>query len=179
VIRPSLATFVAVVAGLGVIAAPGCSGDGGEEPAATVTTAAPTTEPPQLPPGAVAVGLDDLEVGQCFLLPIDDPPAEDRAVWLVACEESHTHEVVDVIGYEGPDDDGAYPGPDPIQDWAEQACYARFEPFVGVPWTRSGIDIEVWWPSEDSWERDDRSVVCAVFPADGRRVTGTLRGTAQ
>lgn len=155
-----------------------CSGSDGDDGTTTTSTSeVPTTAPPTLPPGAVATGLDDLVVGQCFLEPADDPPAEDRAVWVVGCDQPHTHEVVDVFDYDGDTDDGGYPGSETVQYWSEDACYQRFEPFVGIPWTRSELDIEVWWPSEDSWDRTDRTVVCTVFPADGSRTEGTRRGS--
>ena len=44
-----------------------------------------------------------------------------------------------------------YPGAATVQDWSEQACFDRFEAFVGVRWTLSELDIAVWWPSEESW----------------------------
>lgn len=155
----------------------GCSGGSDEGAPSTTTTTAPAAEEPVgLPASAVESGLRALQIRQCFVLPEDDPAAEDRAVWVVPCEEPHTHEVYDVVAYDGPMvRGGSYPGEAPVQDWAEQVCFDRFEGFVGIPWTRSDMDIEVWWPSADSWGRTDRSVICTVFPATG----GTVRGTAR
>lgn len=160
--------------------ATGCSGDGGSSSTTgpTTTRPAPTSAPAAPPADAVATGLRDLTAGQCFLLPRGDPQAEDRAVWVVDCGAVHTHEVVEVLPYAGPvARGGAYAGATPVQDWAEAACYDRFEPFVGAPWTRSELDIEVWWPSQESWGRGDRKVICTVFPEDGSAVTGSRRGT--
>lgn len=169
--------FASVLAATVALWAAGCSG-GSEEggSTSTTTTAPPVEEPEGLPASAVEAGLRTVQVGQCFVLPEDDPAAEDRAVWVVPCEEPHSHEVYDVIAYDGPMvRGGGYPGAAPVQDWAEQVCFDRFEVFVGIPWTRSDMDIEVWWPSEDSWGRTDRSVICTVFPATGGTVTGTAR----
>lgn len=171
--RPALLA-AAVLLGL----AGACSGgDGGGSGTTTTTTAAPTTTTPPGPPaGAVEAGLRSVTPGQCFVLADDDPAAEDRAVWALDCARPHTHEVYDVVEYGGPVlRGGAYPGEAPVQDWSEQACFDRFEGFVGVPWTRSELEIQVWWPSPDSWGRGDRSVVCAVFPATGDTVQGTRR----
>lgn len=161
--------------------AAGCSDGGGSDTDAaptTTTEAAATTAPSGPPPGAVETGLRDLTSGQCFE-PIDDLQVRDLAVWLVDCEAPHTHEVFDVVTYAG---DGAgpgtpYPGTATVQDWAEQACFDRFEPFIGVRWTLSELDIEVWWPSEESWGRADRSVICTVVSDSGAPLTGTQRNT--
>ena len=99
------------------------------------------------------------------------------AVWALDCALPHTHEVYDVLTYEG---EGAgpgtsYPGVATVQDWSEQACFDRFEDFVGVRWTVSELDIAVWWPSEDSWARADRSVICTVMSDSGDQLVGTRR----
>ena len=135
-----------------------------------------TTAPPGRPDGAVEVGFRDLETGQCFD-PIEDSRVDELAVWVLDCELPHTHEVYDVVTYEG---EGAgpgtsYPGVATVQDWAEQTCFDRFEDFVGVRWTMSELDIEVWWPSEDSWARADRSVICTVMSDSGDQLSGTRR----
>jgi Septum formation len=160
-----------------------------------------TTAPTGPPPGAELEGLRELEPGQCFDT-VDDPVAGDKAVYLVDCADPHTYEVYDVVDYgdadaaaaaaEGgaqADEDGAdedsgssgrsagYPGAATVQNLAEQACFDRFEAFVGVRWTLSELDIQVWWPSEDSWERTDRSIICAVVSASGDPLTGSQGGT--
>jgi hypothetical protein len=159
----------------------GCSGD---DDAASTTTApeqpevVETTAPPGRPPGAVDTGLRDLRTGQCFDT-IDEPTVESVAVWVVDCETPHGYEVYDVVTYEG---EGAgrgtdYPGVAVVQDWSEQACFDRFEAFVGVRWTLSELDIAVWWPSEESWARADRTIICTVMSDTGEDLTGTQRGT--
>lgn len=162
-----------------------CSGDDGAEESAdgdgTSSTSAPTSAAPgMVPEGAVEAGLRELAAGDCFD-PIADPAVTDLAVWRVDCEVPHTHEVYDVVPYEGEGAGGGtpYPGAAVVQDWSEQACFDRFEAFVGVRWTVSELDIAVWWPSEESWGRGDRSVVCAVVSQTGDRLTGSQRGTAR
>lgn len=159
-----------------------CSGDGGADgggddgDVSTTSTLPATTAPPGRPEGAVEVGFRDLEAGQCFD-PIEDSRVDELAVWVLDCELPHTNEVYDVITYEG---EGAgpgtsYPGVATVQDWSEQACFDRFEDFVGVRWTVSELDIAVWWPSEDSWARADRSVICTVMSDSGDPLVGTRR----
>ncbi len=177
--RWSLPLLVAVLAAT----AGACSGDGGGDTSTTApdtTEVVETTEPPGRPPGAVETGLREIDTGQCFDT-IDDTRVSDLAVWVLDCAGPHTYEVYDVVTYDG---DGAgrgtdYPGVATVQDWSEQACYDRFEAFVGVRWTISELDIAVWWPSEESWARADRTVICTVMSDTGDQLTGTQRGVAR
>lgn len=176
--RSTVAAALAV--GLAVLlAAAGCSSDKGASGATTTTERRTTTTVGGPPAGATEQGLRQLQVGQCFDLPKNDPEADDRAVWVLQCSDPHTHEVYDVVHYDGPVlKGGGYAGTAAVQDWAEQACFGRFEAFVGIPWTRSSLEIETWWPSEESWGRNDRSVICTVFPETGGAASGTERGTS-
>ena len=137
------------------------------------TTTTLSTDPPV---GAVVKGLQRLKTGQCFL-PVKDPDADERAVWAVACDDPHLYELFARIRYTGPGaKSGGYPGTVTVQNWAEQACFDRFEEFVGIPWTRSSLEIQTWWPSVTSWGFPDRTVLCAVTPDDGSFTTGSQQG---
>ena len=154
----------------------GDGGEGGDTASTTASTVVETTVGSDTTPRSLTTGLRDIEPGQCFDS-IEDPVAADRAVQVIDCEEPHTYEVYDVISYDG---EGAgrgtpYPGESAVQNWAEQACFDRFEAFVGVRWTVSEMDIRVWWPSAESWGRADRSVVCTVMSDTGEKLTGSQR----
>ncbi len=157
-----------------------CGGDGTEGVGTTTAvTAAPA--PPATAPAAegVAVGWAELSVGDCFDA-VDDPDAADLAVWRVDCAAPHRYEVYDVVelDVEVPVG-GGYPGGDVIRSRAEELCVERFEAFIGVRWTVSELDVEVWWPSENSWGRGDSSAICAVMELSGEPMTGTQRGAAR
>lgn len=163
-----------------VVGAASCSG--GDEPAdgdggeVTTTSEAPvTTAPPGVPFGAVETGFGELETGQCFET-MDDPTVAELAVWTVGCDTPHTYEIYDQLEYDGEVDGGRYPGTAAVQDWSETACHDRFEAFVGKRWTVSELEIQLWWPTEESWGRGDDTVICAVLEESGDKVTGTLRG---
>jgi hypothetical protein len=175
--RRILAAAVGVVA---LVGAASCSGgEGASTSTETTTTEAPPTTALSGPPvGAVAEGLRSIDAGACFWPPEDDPEAEDAAVWVVDCSVPHRHEVAEVIRYDGPvAREGRFPGSSVIQEWAEEQCAARFEPFVGTPWTRSELDLARWWPNAASWDRADRSVICVVFDPSEEVSTGTFRGS--
>jgi len=172
----------ATVVCISAVCLAGCSGSDGasDDSASTTTSEAPTTTVLEgAPAGAEEIGLRELEIGQCFET-IDDPRVEDLAVWTVDCAAPHTYEVYDEAEYEG---DGVnssmYPGTAEVQDWSEQACFDRFEAFVGVRWTLSELEIQLWWPSEESWSRDDRTIICTVLASSGDKVSGTQRGVSR
>lgn len=172
--RPLAAVLVAAA-----VAVVGCgSGSGSVEPTSTSTTStlATTTTAPGPAPGAQPVGFAELGVGDCFD-DFEDPQIDDLAVARVLCALPHRFEVYDVVEVPAELGTEGYPGTAVVQDWAEQACFDRFEAFVGVRWTLSELDIQTWWPTQESWERGDDQVVCAVRSDDGERLTGTQRGT--
>ncbi|MEX0768626.1 MAG: septum formation family protein [Microthrixaceae bacterium] len=141
----------------------------------TVTTTAPGP-----PPGSILEGFKELEVGDCFE-ELTEPTAEDRAVWLLDCGQPHSYEVFLLTDYQGP---GAgrgtsYPGTSAVQDFSEQVCFDQFEAFVGLRWTLSDLDIRAWWPTQESWERADRQVICTVVLQSGEPLTQTQRGSAR
>ncbi|MHB1137536.1 MAG: septum formation family protein [Microthrixaceae bacterium] len=178
-LRAGLLVPVVLAAALGA-----CSDDQGGAGSTTSTTVLAdqtvTTVAAGAPPGAELEGLRELEVGQCFD-PVEQADAAEAAVYLLDCADPHTYEVYDVVDYEG---DGAgrgtsYPGTATVQNWSEQACYDRFEAFVGKRWTLSELDIQVWWPSDQSWALADRSVICTVVSSTGDPLTGTQRASAR
>lgn len=161
----------------------GCGGSGSKDPGAASTpgktpTSTSTTAPAGPPPGSELVGIVDLDSGNCFD-PVTEPGSGDRAVWKLNCGDPHIYEVFGVIDYDVKGSGGGmpYPGVAVVQDWSEQMCYAQFEPFVGVRWTISELDIKTWWPSNESWDQGDRQVVCSVMSTDGSRLAGTQRGS--
>ena len=73
----------------------------------------------------------------------------------------------------------AYPGAVPVRDDAEAQCVGAFEEWMGLPWTSSTYDIQSWWPSDSSWARGDRAILCAAYRVAGGTTKGSVRGTAQ
>jgi hypothetical protein len=139
----------------------------------TVPTSTTVAEPGQ---ELAAIELQD---GQC----IDDASAftgrdvnEVSEVHAIACRMPHQAEVFirDRLAG-GPN--APFPGVGELRRQAQAVCRDGFERFVGVPWTRSELDIAALWPSPDSWPAGDRVVVCAVFRVDGEALVGSARGS--
>jgi len=144
----------------------------------TTSTAAPTTT--TLVPRGILSRLDQVLPGQCFD-PLPDRDQRPYAVLAIPCEQPHRNEIFDRITYRGdsgrPASRGApYPGETAVRIMAEQACYSRFETWMGLPWTASDFDIETWYPSATSWTAGDRSITCTAMEFRGRPTKGSVRG---
>jgi hypothetical protein len=117
----------------------------------------------------------DLSVGDCF----DDPaaleaPTEESFVSgdlvLLPCDEPHAFEVYHVS------DAGSseFPGEEALLDEVDEVCLDAFEPFIGLRYEESVVEVFYYYPTEDTWTAlDDRAIVCAV--TDGEATTGSLR----
>lgn len=160
-----------------------CSG--GTRARSAVTTTAPTSPSTPGSGGAAttaplrASGVEQLAQGDCYLPP-PDPSQENVIALLVACSTPHRSEVYDAFRYEGPDAgrNGRYPGLSSLRNWAEERCYERFFDFVKLNWEESELDIEVWYPTPESWYNErDRKVTCTVHQRDGELLTGSMAGS--
>ena len=93
----------------------------------------------------------------------------------VPCADPHDNEVYAVIDVDYAD----FPGDEQMAEDAFNACYARFEAFVGLEYESSTLDIAALYPSTESWSlQDDREVVCAVYDMNGSKLTGSAEGSA-
>jgi hypothetical protein len=122
----------------------------------------------------------ELQEGQC----IDDASAftgrqvnEITRTRAIPCRLPHQAEVYRREALPG-GADAPFPGVGELRRQAQTICRDGFEPFVGVRWTLSELDIAALWPSPDSWPTGDRLVVCVVFRLDGEPLTGSARGAA-
>lgn len=112
-----------------------------------------------------------LESGTCFN---DEVLDEVSDVPVVDCAEPHDNEVYLLIDYTESD---TFPGVSEIQDWTAERCYEAFEPFVGLAYEASALDIGYLYPSADSWDGGDRESVCFVWEVDRSQMTGSAAGT--
>ena len=69
---------------------------------------------------------------------------------------------------------GPYPGDKKVDRRASAGCLKRFEPFVGIGYDHSELDMYYLIPLQDFWP-EDRRVLCTVTVASP--TTGTLQGT--
>ena len=115
----------------------------------------------------------DLVEGDCFAFA---PGEEDGAgligaVDLQSCDDEHGFETYALV----PAPQAEWPGDDALADFADEACTAEFESFVGVPWEDSIVDLAYLTPTVDGWAGGDRNVLCYAF-IDGDTSPGSLEG---
>jgi hypothetical protein len=139
----------------------------------TTVAAAPTTEPPGEQIDAV-----DLESGQCFDYrdATDDEGVTVEALFRVDCALPHDNEVYAIVTHAAARTE-PYPGDDALVDFADDQCFAQFEPFVGKQYELSNLEIGHIRPSGESWAERDRTIYCFVFDRDAEKLTGTARGS--
>ena len=94
------------------------------------------------------------------------------------CDEPHRQEVFAIPEY--PAEDGeAYPGEAEIQTYADAACLEKFEEYTGEDYLNSNLFFTYLHPSVDSWNDDDRTIVCVIVTPGGVEATstGSVRAT--
>jgi hypothetical protein len=140
----------------------------------TGSPAVETPAPPQAQetaaPGAGAVNIGDLKVGDCIA---DSPTGGEEVIFTVEtvpCSEPHSGEIYAVVTLP----EGDFPGDEAVVAQAEESCTAEFESFVGLPYEESVLYFTYLHPSdEQSWNAGNHLVTCSVFDPAGD-TTGTL-----
>ena len=131
--------------------------------------------------GAIVSGGDvdafTMRIGDCF----DDTSSiatqdggEVTSLPGVPCAEPHDNEVYAVIDLNV----ASFPQGDEMSELAFESCLERFEPFVGLEYESSTLDILTLYPTEDSWKlQNDREVVCALYDMNANKLTGSVKGS--
>ncbi len=145
---------------------------------------------PALPPqdddqaSNLQVALDALDVGDCYDVPEEDEstPEWSSAVYPASCDEPHMYELfadIDLPESRFPADRfpaGEYPGDDEVWAASDEACFAAFEDYVAEAYEDSPFEFWYYTPTEQSWKRDDRRVLC-VLGVPEETVTGSAEGS--
>ena len=121
--------------------------------------------------GSGSVDAFNVQVGDCFndTMSFND---EVTSVPGVPCTEPHDNEAFAVFDV---DLDG-YPNEDDMGELAYNSCLTRFESFVGNEYDSSVLEINMIYPTSESWAQNDREVVCAVFDMNGEKLVDSARG---
>lgn len=122
----------------------------------------------------VETSVFDLEVGNCFSATGDTI----ETITVVPCDEAHIYEAFDVVRMPG-DDEEPYPGDEAVLAFADAECRGRFEDYVGVPYLTSRFFLTPVTPSEETWARGDRDIVCTLNLRDDAESTGSARGSGR
>ena len=102
-------------------------------------------------------------------------PPEVEKLPIIACEESHSHEIYATVEY---DEQSVYPGVEELGTFAEVACLEEFEPFVGTSAFDSTLSYSWLVPTLGSWnDEDDRDVLCVLQARDGAPLVGSVQSS--
>ncbi|WP_062205460.1 septum formation family protein [Demequina salsinemoris] len=103
--------------------------------------------------------LQDFEVGQCLDTDgvVSGDATQTGTIPVVDCTEAHDAEVYYVSETTDTEFDE-----DALYDEVKQACDDEFEDYVGVAYVDSSIYISTMFPTQDSWDVDDRQLVCLL-----------------
>jgi hypothetical protein len=116
-----------------------------------------------------------LAVGTCF----DDPDAFDLVdpsdVPIVECDVPHDNEVYASRNLKGIE----FPGREAMADRADEVCLAEFAPYIGTAYEDSIYEFSWSVPSEESWDQDDREVICFAYDLNLDKITGSINGIEQ
>ncbi|HUG75314.1 MAG TPA: septum formation family protein [Acidimicrobiia bacterium] len=124
--------------------------------------------------GAGEVAVDQLRAGDCF----EDPSASTASVsqlLVMSCDDPHDSEIYFVYDVSG----DVYPGALALDDESDRRCAVEFESFVGSPRAESDLEFFALIPTRESWEADDRTVLCALFARDLQPLTGSMAGSGR
>jgi len=97
---------------------------------------------------------------------------EVTAVRTVPCADPHDFEAYRDVTLTGGSD---YPGSDPVDAQADDACSKAFDSFIGFDYQDSIYDYTYYQPTAEGWTTGDRTVTCLVGDPAGTTV-GSLSG---
>jgi len=113
----------------------------------------------------------ELEVGQCF----NDPDNFEAVseVEMLDCSEPHDNEVYFLFDITQDD----FPGAFAVQELAQTECINNFDSYVGSEFLTSSLDIGAFFPTNETWDQDDREVICFLHDLELAKLTGSAQGT--
>jgi hypothetical protein len=134
--------------------------------------------------GTPVIQLGKMGPGTCINAPAS-LGAEVKNIPTVPCSVVHSHEVFAVVKYlvqvaNKPDvTTDVFPGLEALDAFAQRACIAQFEPYVGVSAFDSSLTFSWLTPTLGSWNgtSKDRAVICVLGRFDGNTMVGSMKGT--
>lgn len=112
--------------------------------------------------------LADVPVGECFA-------GEPSDLDIVGCAEPHDGELFARL--EATDPEGDFPEEE-LDDPMSLRCEAELNEYFGADREvirASGLDLQVFAPTETDWEEDKRQTECVVVLEEGGRFTGSVK----
>lgn len=102
---------------------------------------------------------------------------ELQEVTVMDCSEPHLSEVIGVVQNPAPSDADFSTRDDYSGDFI-RACETAWEAYVGDPrswWSPPWPTLEMTGPTRETWEAEDRTIVCFAVPEQGHLLNGSLK----
>lgn len=119
------------------------------------------------PDNTIAVGSEQFRLGDCT----SDPEESSSGMTSEDCDGPHAGEVYHVEEFP----DGDYPGTVEISSQSEEICKREFEPFVGIAYDDSILEVSYLYPLETQWEQGDQELLCIALDPAGQLPAGSVR----
>jgi hypothetical protein len=115
----------------------------------------------------------NLAVGHCFDEPTDNSETVDD-VQNRPCTDPHGAEVV-FVGDFAPAS-GAYPSTEQFLAFFNTTCASGFNAYTGLDFvTDPTYDMNMYTPTLEGWNDDDREVICFAIRLDGEQMTSSIK----
>jgi len=113
----------------------------------------------------------NIRVGDCF---DDSSTVGDEVTNLpgVPCSQPHDYETYAVFDVSMT----SYTSDEDMSALAYESCLERFDSFVGTDYDSSVLEITTLYPTNESWQQDDREIVCALFDMSNEKLVGSTKG---
>ncbi|MFA9430056.1 septum formation family protein [Egicoccus sp. AB-alg2] len=125
------------------------------------------------------VTASDLRVGDCFDDRADEAQSEATVeiadVAAVPCGDPHDNEVFHAFELAGT----TLPSDEEVFTLVDERCVPAFDEYVGQSFLTSELDLFPIWPTAEAFAAGDRMVLCSVYPMDGSKLTGSVRGSGR
>jgi hypothetical protein len=90
----------------------------------------------------------------------------------VPCSQPHDYETYAVFDVSI----SSYPSEESMSELAYESCLNRFDTFVGTDYESSILEIVTLYPTTESWQQDDREIVCALYDINNEKLIGSTKG---
>ena len=90
----------------------------------------------------------------------------------VPCSQPHDYETYAVFDVSI----DSYPSEENMIELAYDSCRERFDSFVGTDYDSSVLEITTLYPTNESWQQDDREIVCAFYDMSNEKFVGSTKG---
>lgn len=112
-----------------------------------------------------------LSVGTCVQIPNS---SSAYSLETVSCSRPHQAEVFALPAVGGSE----FPEAAQLESKARRECEKAFTPYVGSGVEDSALDLIWMTPSQESWERGDRQIVCLAAANGAQTLRGSVRDSA-